>query len=78
MTLSAGFSPNPANFFSCEESCRGQPDFLRERRLLAIRHHARIMLKVIIITWSEFVIWHGWGALSQLNGEAAEDMRGVN
>lgn len=36
------------------------------------------MLKVIIITWPEFVIRHGWGALCQLKGEAAEDVCGIN
>ncbi|XP_025927757.1 forkhead box protein O3 isoform X3 [Apteryx rowi] len=47
--------PDPANFVSCEEFCRGQPDFLHERRLLAIQDHARIMLKAIIITWPELM-----------------------
>lgn len=78
MTLSSGFGSNPANFFSHEESCRGQPDLLHKQQLLAIQHHARIMLKVITITWPEFVIRHGWSALSQLKGESAEDIRGIN
>lgn len=34
MTLLPGFGPNPANFFSCEESYRGQPDILHEQRLI--------------------------------------------
>lgn len=44
MTLSLGFGPNPADFLSCEESCRGQPGFLHEQPLFAIQHHAQTML----------------------------------
>lgn len=51
--------------------------FCTSSDLFAIWHHARILLKVIIKTRSEFVIRRG-GALSQLSRESAEHMHGIN
>lgn len=59
LTLSAGFAPNPVQFLSHEEFCRGQADFLCQGWFLVFGSVLRLCL--IIIPWPELVIRHGWG-----------------